>query len=223
MSQAQSVRRLAACLGRNDPAISVRALFAPGVSPLSLAARMESVLQAQVDLNLILMGRELFGDADESNIVAAIEETRAIFATVDVGIGRVMRYSLSVAEAGDAARIGSDDEADALVKSRGFPGTAIDVFLVRSYLGATVGRSPQRGPCKGAGAASGGLVLAIEHVASITGNVLAHELGHYLGLWHEGDVGNLMFKDVPNGRRLEGWQGERMREHCMMQTGCRPR
>jgi hypothetical protein len=64
-------------------------------------------------------------------------------------------------------------------------------------------------------------VIAIEHIASVTANTLAHELGHYLGLWHEGDRTNLMFKDVPNGGKLTVTQGEKMRQHCIVYTGCR--
>jgi hypothetical protein len=61
----------------------------------------------------------------------------------------------------------------------------------------------------------------MEHIASITANTLAHELGHYLGLWHQAEWANLMFKDVPNGGTLAAEQGDTMKRHCIVYWGCR--
>jgi hypothetical protein len=216
-----TVRELASCLGMLDAPISVRALMGPTAPPLSLQARLGLLLQRQLDLNLILVGRENFDANDGAEIVFAVEEVRALFAPVDLGIGSVTHYSIPVAEARGLTHIASDSDAYAVWHTWGFPGVAIDVFVVRTYEGPVVGRGPSKGPCKRDGDLHGGLVVAIEHIAPITANTLAHEIGHYLGLWHEGDQGNLMFKDVPNGGRLTAEQGEKMKQHCIVYTGCR--
>ena len=58
----------------------------------------------------------------------------------------------------------------------------------------------------------------VEVIAGLTGVILAHEVGHYLGLGHvTTDSTNLMFPSVPNGGRLTSAQGTTMRSHCFVE------
>jgi hypothetical protein len=60
-----------------------------------------------------------------------------------------------------------------------------------------------------------GSVVAIEGWPELTGFVLAHECGHYLGLSHRDNEGNnLLFPTVPNGGFLDNSQGGTIRSHC---------
>ena len=89
-----------------------------------------------------------------------------------------------------------------------------------TYAGTTIGRSDVNG-CNKDGPGIDGSVVAIESdVADTTGFVLAHEAGHYLGLRHRGDPGNLMFRNVPNGGNLTSRQGADMRDHCFTNDAC---
>jgi hypothetical protein len=215
-----TVRDIAACAWFTTP-ISVRVLFGGASPPLSLLDLARQKLQRKIDLNVIVVGWESFVPGGGAEVEAAVDHVRARYAAVDLGIGEISYFLISLDEADGHEHIDSHEEADALEAEWGFPGQAVDTFFVLTWAGPTVGRSPINGPCTEGDEPESGLVVAIEHSASITGNTLAHELGHYLGLCHDPDDGNLMFKNVPNGEHLRSEQGEAMREHCIAHPACR--
>jgi hypothetical protein len=141
---------------------------------------------------------------------------------VDIGLGAVEHYGISVADVGPHLIIDDDVEADQLTGEWSVHNAGVDVFLVLAYAGQSVGVSPLGGgPCQKDVPRMDGSVVAIEHNPGITAQTLAHELGHYLGLWHHASGANLMFKNVPNGGQLDAQQADTMRKHCAMRMACR--
>jgi hypothetical protein len=216
-----TIRQIATCAGVFAAPISVRTLFGTQTPPLSVLTHAATKTQTKIDLNIIVVGWEAFVPAGLGEIEAAVQQLRQLYASVDLGIGKIAAFMIPLDEAEGHEDIDSSEEADAVQAEWGFAGMAIDVFFVRTWAGAVVGRSPINGPCPENAEPESGLVVAIEHSTDITANTLAHELGHYLGLLHHADENNLMFKNVPNGQQLTGEQGQRMRTHCMVRTGCR--
>jgi hypothetical protein len=215
-----TIRQIAACAGLLIPQLSVRALFGDAAAPLSVLNLATQRTQKKVDLNIVLVGWEAFVPTGLVEIEAALDHVRELYATVDLGIGKVLYFGISLDDANGYEDIDSVAEADALRAEWGYAGKAIDAFFVLSWSGATVGRSPINGPCREQDTDSA-LVVAIEESTSVTGNVLAHELGHYLGLPHHAEHANLMFKNVPNGEQLTSEQRQQMRKHCSVYSGCR--
>jgi hypothetical protein len=170
---------------------------------------------AALSLNLIQVGADQFTAADRRTIGDAFAYLQGTFATVGLLV-RVQYYEIPTAAAGGRDIINNDGEAEALTIEWTVPNSAVDVFLVRTYVGTIAGLSPTGGSCdKQAPGMSGAVV---ELVGSLTGQVLAHEVGHYLGLAHvPGIFTNLMYPTVQNGGMLTNTQGITMRSHCFVE------
>src|SRR5688572_13937761 len=137
---------------------------------------------------------------------------------VNLGVGRVRRYFITDADANNHENIGSDGEAEDLTNEWTVDNRALDIFFVLTYSGDAIGLSRVDGPCDKDAKGMDGSVVAIE--TALTGAVLAHEAGHYLGLDHSDDDNNLMFRSVPNGGNLTNNQGADMRDHCFVRSPC---
>jgi hypothetical protein len=172
---------------------------------------------AGISLNIIRVGSEQFTPADETIISYAITYTRAIYGSVGISIPRVEDYFITNAQAGGFAIIDQDSEAEFLTSQWTVPNNAIDVFVVKLYVGGRAGLSPVKGPCNKDLAYPTMTGVVVELVDVLTNQVLAHEVGHYLGLDHEDDTTNLMYQDVPNGGLLTFLQGIAMSTHCFIE------
>ncbi|MBM7800728.1 hypothetical protein JOE57_003649 [Microlunatus panaciterrae] len=163
------------------------------------------------------MGSEQFTADDETILSFAVNYTRAIYGSVGIAINRVEDYFISNEQAGGYAVIDQDSEAEFLTSQWTVPNNAIDVFVVKLYVGGTAGLSPVKGTCNKDLPFPTMTGVVIELVDVLTNQVLAHEVGHYLGLDHETDTTNLMYKDVPNGGLLTFLQGIAMSTHCFIE------
>ncbi len=147
---------------------------------------------------------------------------RNIYATVNVGIGRIQRFVIPPGH----EVIDGDSEAHDLWNEYSVSNASIDVFLVRVISGDSAGKSPVEGSCDKDSKDDSGCVIAVEDnadgVGVTLGQAIAHEVGHYLGLEHEDELpDNLMFTSVLNGGKLYGGQGGVMVIHCSVNGGCR--
>ena len=171
---------------------------------------------ASITINVILVGHELFTAADRTEVSAAIQRTRAIYATVGINVSELW-WQISVAQARGREFIDDDGEAEALTNEWTVPNHALDVFFVTGYAGPTIGRSRVDGPCDKDAKGMDGSVVAIEGSSTVTGLVAAHEAAHYLGLGHVNDVNNLMNPFVAlTATNLNASQGNNMRDHCFV-------
>jgi hypothetical protein len=217
-----SLRRIAECIGLSAR-VSVLSDFYGMLNrprrPLSLLQQLRLLQGPHVHLNLIRVGIESFTAGDEAAIDRALEQTRAIFATVGLGVGRVVRYLIGTADANGREHIEDTGEARALADEWTVPDDALDVFLVLTFAGIIGGYSPIPGSCDKNRKGRSGAVVAVDN-GPFLGVGLAHEVGHYLGLDHVRDPANLMFDDGLPGMNLTSSQGATMRRHCSVKPGC---
>jgi hypothetical protein len=172
---------------------------------------------AGLSLNLIRVGADQFSPADGVTIYDALAFLKGTYGTVGVTIRRVEHYAISTAQASGRDIINNESEAEALTTEWTVGNNAIDVFVVRTFVTDVAGLSPVLGPCDKQAFDINGVV--VELAADLTGPVLAHEVGHYLGLAHvRGDPANLMFTSIPNGGILTSSQGATMRSHCFIEA-----
>ncbi|MGE3510915.1 MAG: hypothetical protein AB7N65_18755 [Vicinamibacterales bacterium] len=220
---------------------------------ISLRAQTALLRGPHVHLNLIRVGFEFFETEDLRHLDRALATVRSVFAAVGIGIGRVRPYFIPDAQAAEVGVVSSwiafDDQAAELTDMFKVDNDALDVFLVLDwglFSSQPIGRSAVDGPCdKELDACEmSGLVVSVSRTPTTTGFTLAHELGHYLGLSHIGDLSvddldqddsgvveedehamfpmanqNLMYP-VIRGSNLTSGQGTTMREHCFVKSGC---
>ncbi len=223
-----SIREMAKCVGASGNISVIGNIYgyiqAPFGQQLSLREQANLLQGSHIHLNLIRVGTDQsgwFSNPDELEIDAAVQFTRDTYATVNVGIGRVERYFVTTADANGRENIDSNDEAEELTHEWSVPNDGLDVFFVLTYNGTTIGLSAVDGPCDKSDKGMNGSVVAIEGTGNDTGFVLAHEVGHYLGLAHiDGDSTNLMFPSIPNHGVLTNGQGNTMKDHCRIRAAC---
>jgi hypothetical protein len=212
----------------------------------SLRRHLETVSGTSVDLVMFLVGHEpAFSGVVTVEQVAklqyAVQVARDVYARADIGIRRVEWGRVPVALAGGFADITTVFGATSLTMQFTGRDGAIDVFAVQT-MKMLQGRSPKPGPCNkhvlldvpsvlamtgcviGLGGTTGG-DGSPPSTPQFTGIAVAHEVGHYLGLGHEPDEGNVMCSgkrgcEASEGMlELTGDQGLRMKAHCMINPG----
>lgn len=198
-------------------AISTQFLF---LGPISLSKQLSLLKRNHIHLNIILVGSESFTAYDRSVIDAGIQQVRNIYATINLGIGRVQHFEITNEEANGQQNIRSDDDARHLMEDYFVQNDGLDVMFVLSAWGSEQGLSPRPVTCDKSGKGMKGCVCVPQDIYLSTGAVVAHELGHCLGLEHVSDNNNLMFPFYPNGLRLTPSQAEIIMGHCSIRPPC---
>ncbi len=232
-----SLKKVVNCIGLSGNISIVRDFFGYRTGtpkPLSLLTQVRLLQGKHIHLNLIRTAS--FDISKQKQIDYGLQKMRDIYATVNVGIGRIQWFFIPPGH----EVIDGDSEAEDLWNEFGVPNTAIDVFLVRSIVDSD-GKSPVDGSCDKDSKDDSGCVISVEDNADgigyTLGQAIAHEVGHYLGLEHVIELStisfldipkniidildnNLMYPNVPNGGMLSGGQGGVMVLHCSVNGGC---
>jgi hypothetical protein len=168
-----------------------------------------------LDVNVILVGRGLFTAADIAETYAAVAIARDIFAQVGLYLRVAGTFGLTPAQAGANLTIDSDAEAIDLTADWTIANRALDLFVVREMTYAA-GVSAVNGSCnKDSPYGMTGSVASLIGSTESSGVVVAHEIGHYLGLDHAYDDANFMSPVAwPTATGIHQWQGDVMKRHC---------
>jgi len=154
-------------------------------------------------LNITRVGAESFTTEEYADLYSAVDVTRTLYERRDVTLA-VDRRNITNAQAGGFTVITSENEARDLFEQWSGPDNGfIDVFVVPSISGTgfdgLAGNTP--GPTSHGGRDSGVVVDrsgftgagGVRHLnVAYLGMLIGHEIGHYLGLVHVDEAGNLM-------------------------------
>jgi Metallo-peptidase family M12B Reprolysin-like len=233
-----SIREIAASCLSVEGTLSVRRdifgyIWGPMDRTLSVKNHLELIRGTAFNLSIFLVGHEPdfsgeFSQDDARRMQAAIDGMRELYAQVDLGVRRLYWRYIPTAEAGGYTVVDASEATD-LTEDFSGPNDGIDVFFVTTVTDAG-GWSKTNGSCdKNTQGERTGAVLELKNTDSFTGILLAHEVGHYLGLSHANDITNVMGDDADgNGIgsinsssvNLTTSQGDTMKSHCSIKPPC---
>jgi hypothetical protein len=200
----------------------------------SLQRHLETISGRATDVVPIFVGHEndfsgTFSRDDATKVQYAIQVMRDLYAQQDFGVRRINWQFIPEGDVGGYADITNRSEAEDLTDDWSGPPGGIDVFFVQS-IGDAGGWSNVEGPCdKDSGDDLTGVVIEVSGSRRITGILLGHEVGHYVGLEHADTITNIMGVDS-NGdgigeidntsTNITDAQGTTMRRHCSVTGPC---
>jgi hypothetical protein len=238
-----SLRATAAtCLGVSGR-LSVRRdvfgyIWGPMDRRLSVKTHLQRIGGTAFNLCVFLVGHDPgFGgwfDQDEARQPQhAIDVMRELYAQVGVGVRKIYWRYIPVAEATGYFSLDGGEATD-LTEDFSGPNDGLDVFYVQLITDAG-GWSKRNGSCdKDRNGERTGSVIEVQSSNSTAsldfgGILLAHEVGHYLGLAHATTTTNVMGSDADgdgigtinaNSVNLTTSQGNTMKEHCSIKAPC---
>lgn len=175
------------------------------INPLSLKSQLKLAKGKSINLSVILVGKNSnFGGSSvvtrtqARNIQLAIQRTRELYGQAPLGIRKLYWSRISVANAGGYINISDNSEAEDLTDDWNGNNDGIDTFFVQS-IGDAAGWSNSKGPCnKNSICGLTGAVIEMRTDLDFFGILVAHEVGHYLGLKGGVGTGNMMGSDNNN-------------------------
>lgn len=197
-------------------------LWSGSTTALDVRALVESRVggepgESRIDLNVFLApGLAIANPATDTKLQAVLTRTDDIFGEIGLRVGSVDYYQL-----GSSAynNVNDTEFLQMLAESAVATETRMNVFFVQTALGGgTLGvAAALPGPKRNSTAVSGVMVDFDWSDAAAVGQVTAHEIGHYLGLYHtaESDGSHDFIDDTlecpgecttSNGGYLMHWQ-----------------
>lgn len=156
-----------------------------------------------LDVFFVGVGLEPEGERGPAMLASALDRVDALYAPAGIRIGRVRQHRVVGAIAGRLAvlegergRLAEQGELFGLTASLSEPSIAL--FLVRDldYFLALSGGIP--GPLGVPGTGTSGVVVGIDALDGELGRILAHELGHHLGLFHLVELDGTVLEPLPD-------------------------
>jgi hypothetical protein len=215
---------------------------------VSVLREVRAAQGRHIDLNVIQVGFDAIpgGATAQDQALDTLDyglyRTRDVYDAVGLGVGRVLHWVISAADADGMDDLGSENECDDLIASWSVPNDGVDAFVVRNISDPDfVGRaSAIPGSCDKEDKEDGVVAGEISRTGDGFARTYAHEIGHHLGLSHNHGGGsdcpgttagcnNLMAQtrcatSCGGGVRaavlLSGSQGTTMRGHCAVRDGC---
>jgi hypothetical protein len=233
-----SIRSTAnSCLGVTSGTISVREdvfgyIWGPMDRTLSVKNHLNLIKDTAFNLSVILVAHDpgftgAFTSADTIRMQAAVDRMRGLYAQVGLGIRKIywqyippdQANGYSVVDASEATQLTEDWSGD---------NDGIDMFIVTTITDAG-GWSKTNGSCDKDVSGRTGAVIEQKSDQNYWGILMAHEVGHYLGLSHANDKDNVMGDDsngdgigeIDSGSiELTQTQGDTMKSHCSIRASC---
>lgn len=195
--------------------IQITLVDPPSTVPSLISDSLTWKAKECVCINIIYVSREDYTAVDLQEVQDGIRITKQIYEQVDFTICDVNYYRISRADAGNHRVIDSSSEARQLTQDWTVQNDCLDVFVVRSMVGAD-GWSPVGGPCDKDAKGMNGVVVSLNGGSANVGNTFAHEIGHYLGLNHIADPNNFIGNNGASNSNtaIEVWQQKEMKKHC---------
>ena len=200
---------------------------------LRIRRHIENIRAKSINLCVFFVGHEpgfagTFTQAQAISTQHAIDVMRELYEQADIGVRKIFWRYIGDDDAALYLAVNSGGATD-LTDAYSGPNNGIDLFMVQTITDAG-GWSNSDGPCDKDDKGRTGAVVEVNASSDdFLGILVAHEVGHYLGLTHTNSATNLMGVDSNsdgigeislNSRDITSGQRTTMRSSCWVRNAC---